>query len=333
MDNITNHVTHWQKQFGRHDLPWQLDPTPYRVWVSEIMLQQTQVKTVIPYYLRFMEHCPDVKDLALLPLDKLMLLWQGLGYYSRARNLHSTANIIYNQGYFPDTLEELITLPGIGESTAAAILSLAYNQPHAILDGNVKRIFCRYYGISKPPSQALKTLWQYAKKNIPSDPKAYTQGLMDLGATLCTRTNPKCNLCPLIKNCHAYQHQKTNILPVKLKPKPKKEVHLYLLLSYHNGELGLERRPSKGIWAKLYTPTIYNHESELPFETTPLLPYQHILTHRILHIHPYYTYQHNPKMLYSPIDNLSYAIPTGIKPAILQLEKIHANDLLSETQV
>lgn len=320
-----------KKKFGRHDLPWQQNPTPYRVWISEIMLQQTQVKTVIPYYLRFMEHCPRIEDLAHISLDQLMLLWQGLGYYSRARNLHKTAKIIHQQGYFPDTLETLMSLPGIGESTAAAILSLAYNQPHAILDGNVKRIFCRYYGIYEPPTYALNTLWQYAKNNISSEPKVYTQGLMDLGATICIRQTPKCHLCPLIKSCYAYQHQKTHLLPTKLKPKAKKEILLYPVLSFFNGQLGLMKRPSNGIWAKLYTPIIYNHKDELPADIHPLTPYQHILTHRILHIYPYYSYNHDSNMLYSPIDNLGYAIPTGIKPAISQLEKIHANDLLSET--
>lgn len=319
MAKLTDLIIHWQKAHGRHDLPWQAEPTPYRVWVSEIMLQQTQVKTVIPYYLRFMKNCPEVSDLANIPLDKLMLLWQGLGYYSRARNLHKAAGIIHQQGYFPDTLDELIKLPGIGPSTAAAVLSLAYNQPHAILDGNVKRIFSRYYGVELPPPKSDKILWEYARSNIPSEPRSYTQGLMDLGASLCSRNKPECTACPLSQSCHAYNHQKTHLLPVKKTPIIKQELHLYVILSLHNKTLGLQRRPDKGIWAKLYTPHILNSKNDIPDKTYPLKPYKHILTHRILYIHPYYTFEQYPDMLYSDINNLEYAIPTGIQSAITQL--------------
>lgn len=322
MITLTDQIIDWQKVHGRHGLPWQIQPTPYRVWVSEIMLQQTQVKTVIPYYLRFMKSCPDVSDLANLPIDKLMLLWQGLGYYSRARNLHKTADIIDQQGYFPDTLDELIQLPGIGPSTAAAILSLAYNQPHAILDGNVKRIFSRYYGIDLPPPKSDKILWEHARANIPLEPRSYTQGLMDLGASLCSRQKPQCEICPLQNNCYAYLHHQTDILPVKKKNIIKQEVHLYIVLSLNNKKIGLQRRPNKGIWAKLYTPYILDSKDQVPEKSFPLKPYKHVLTHRILHIHPYYTFTEYPDLVYSDINHLEYAIPTGIKSAITQLVEL-----------
>lgn len=318
--NLPSSVVKWQKVHGRHNLPWQTNPSPYRVWVSEIMLQQTQVSTVIPYYQKLMTLCPTVKDLANLPLDTLLFLWQGLGYYSRARNLHRAARIIEEKGYFPDTLETLMTLPGIGESTAAAILSLAYNQPAAILDGNVKRVFSRYFGVNLPPKEALKPLWTLAKENISSEPRIYTQGLMDLGASLCKRTQPKCSLCPLSNTCYAYKYNMVDTLPQKAIKPPKQQVNLYILISIKDRHIGLVPRPEKGIWAKLYTPIIYSTSSEIPKNATPLKSYQHQLTHKTLHIYPFYTTDTYP-IDYWPLDNLSVAIPTGIQKGLNSLLK------------
>jgi|AntRauTorckE5430_2_1112549.scaffolds.fasta_scaffold00048_33 A/G-specific adenine glycosylase len=334
MDSLSDSIIKWQKQYGRHNLPWQVEPTPYRVWVSEIMLQQTQVKTVIPYYQRFMQTCPTVSEVANLSENQLLLLWQGLGYYTRARNLHKASEIIDKACQFPDTYETLIALPGIGESTASAILSLAYQKPYPIMDGNVKRVFSRYFGIKDPLKQSLKILWKLAHQNTSyTDPRAYTQGLMDLGANICSRTKPKCNLCPLQSNCYANLHKLTDTLPKKTPKKPKLNVDLYLLLSYQNHKIGLVQRPNTGIWAKLFTPMIYASTDELPDNTHPLKPYKHLLTHRVLNIYPYYTTRYDPSLTYCDLDHIEYAIPTGIQPALNSLKTriLYEHDLLSQT--
>lgn len=320
MSKVADLVIKWHKIHGRHNLPWQINPTPYRVWVSEIMLQQTQVKTVIPYYQRFMTTCPKLSDLANLPLDKLMYLWQGLGYYSRARNLHKAANIIHQKGSFPAEYDDLLSLPGIGESTASAILSLAYQKPFAIMDGNVKRVFCRYFGIDTPPQKALKELWKLAKDNLSyTDPRAYTQGLMDLGANICQRQNPQCHLCPLQKNCYAHLQEKTHLLPIKSPKKPKRHIEIHLLMPLYQNKIGLIIR-QKGIWEKLYTPFIYDHPDQIKHPVKKLKPYKHELTHRTLHIYPYYCELEDKNAIYCDLHNIPYAIPTGIKPAIEQLK-------------
>lgn len=321
MRKLSEIIVPWQQAYGRHNLPWQVNPTPYRVWVSEIMLQQTQVKTVIPYYNRFMHACPTVSNLATLPEDELMLLWQGLGYYSRARNLHKSAKIIASQSGFPSTEEDLIALPGIGRSTANAILSLAYEQPAAILDGNVKRVFCRYFGIQTEPKQSLKQLWDLALDHLSDkSPRAYTQGLMDLGANICTRSKPKCNLCPLLENCYAHQHQLTDTLPIREKKKPKKAQSLYLLIPLYNNQIGLQLRPQTGIWGKLYSPPIYDCPKQLPQTIEKLKPYRHELTHLSLHIYPFIYLSKPSELTWCDPHNIPYAIPTGIKPAIQQLK-------------
>jgi len=196
----------WYNKHGRKNLPWQQNKTPYRVWLSEIMLQQTQVKTVIPYFNNFIKTFPTINKLAKAPLDEILHLWSGLGYYSRARNLHKCASIIVNQhnSKFPTTLDELQQLPGIGRSTAAAILAISMNQPATILDGNVKRVLTRHNAIVGWPgkTEVLSKLWEIAESLTPTTHTAdYTQAIMDLGATICTRSKPKCQLCPISKNC------------------------------------------------------------------------------------------------------------------------------------
>ena len=214
----------WQKQFGRHQLPWQTED-PYARWLSEVMLQQTQVVTVTTYFERFIKRFPTVSDLAQASEDEVMALWAGLGYYSRARNLHKAAKLLVSQygGTFPKTRQEWEALPGIGRSTAAAIVAFSFGQKETILDGNVKRVLARYFGIEHPldGARATKDLWALAEELLPDhDIGAYIQGLMDLGATVCTR-NPSCTICPFCQSCKANQLGVQNTLPL---PKPKKFV-------------------------------------------------------------------------------------------------------------
>lgn len=246
----------WQKRHGRHQLPWQQTRDAYRIWLSEIMLQQTQVATVVPYYHRFLQRFPEVSALAAAPVDEVMALWAGLGYYTRARNLHRCAQAVVERhgGRFPSDVAQLAELPGIGQSTAAAIAAFAYGARAAILDGNVKRVFCRVFGIDGFPGQASveKHLWQRAAALLPErDIEAYTQGLMDLGATLCTRSRPRCGDCPMQARCVAHATDRTAELPAR---KPKKVVpqrSTVMLVVLHEGELLLEQRPPSGIWGGL----------------------------------------------------------------------------------
>lgn len=259
MDPFAHRLLAWFERYGRHDLPWQQDPTPYRVWVSEIMLQQTQVATVIPYYQRFMASFPDVATLASASEDELMSHWAGLGYYSRARNLHRTAKQIVDQhpSRFPQQLDELLALPGIGRSTAGAILSLAYGQHQPILDGNVKRVLCRYHAIEGWPGkrEVEQQLWQLAAQHTPHDRCAdYTQAIMDLGATVCRRSKPQCEQCPMVSDCLAHRQQRSQQLPAR---KPRKALPqrqtIMLLLQNPAGEWLLQRRPPSGIWGGLWS--------------------------------------------------------------------------------
>ena len=256
---FSDRVLTWFDQHGRKDLPWQHDISPYRVWVSEIMLQQTQVNTVIPYFQRFIAQLPTVTDLAAAPDDEVLHLWTGLGYYSRARNLHQAAKTICEQhgGELPATVEELSALPGIGRSTAGAIVSIAFRQPAAILDGNVKRVLTRYHAVDGWPGQTAtaKILWQHAEQYSPSERVAdYSQAMMDLGATLCTRSKPDCPRCPLAHNCAGLASGEPTAYPHK-KPRKALPVKQTLMLMIENaeGELLLEKRPSTGIWGGLWS--------------------------------------------------------------------------------
>ncbi|MSP53683.1 MAG: adenine DNA glycosylase [Gammaproteobacteria bacterium] len=256
--------THFQQQIltwfdaqGRKDLPWQQDITPYRVWLSEIMLQQTQVSTVIPYFNAFVDKFPSLDSLANATIDEVLPYWSGLGYYARARNLHKTAQFIYQQQRFPDTLAELIALAGIGQSTAGAILSIAFNKSHPILDGNVKRVLTRYKAIEgwTGDSQINKKLWAISTELTPIERCAdYTQAMMDLGAILCTRSKPACADCPLTSHCLARINGTVALLPT---PKPKKILPvkqvIFLLLSNDSQQIFLEKRPPTGIWGGLWS--------------------------------------------------------------------------------
>lgn len=249
----------WFEQHGRHDLPWQQNPTAYSIWISEIMLQQTQVSTVIPYYQAFMQRFPELATLAIAPLAAVLHQWAGLGYYARARHLHQTAQILqqYHSGQFPPTLAAVMALPGIGRSTAGAILALAYHQSQPILDGNVKRVLSRFHAIAGWPGQPAiaQQLWQLATAHTPiQEVAAYTQAIMDLGATVCTRQQPACLQCPVQTDCQAWQTQTVGLYP-QAQPKvmrPVKPIQLLLLLD-QAGRLYLQPRPTPGIWAGLWS--------------------------------------------------------------------------------
>jgi len=249
----------WYDRHGRHDLLWQQTRTPYRVWLAEIMLQQTQVQTVLPYFQRFVAALPDLPALAAAPLDTVLALWSGLGYYSRARNLHRSARLCVSThgGTLPRAFEALTALPGIGRSTAGAILAQAYALPFPILDGNVRRVLCRFHGIDLWPgaAEAQRTLWAYAQQHLPSSRLAdYTQAQMDLGATVCTRSKPRCGECPLRGQCMALREQRTGELPVRKPAKaiPQRRTHM-LLAQDADGRVLLVRRPPAGVWPSLWS--------------------------------------------------------------------------------
>jgi A/G-specific adenine glycosylase len=252
-------VLDWYECSGRRELPWQIEPTPYRVWVSEIMLQQTQVSTVIPYYQRFMARFPEVAALAAAEQDQVLHYWSGLGYYARARHLHAAAQQVVARygGVFPDTLEAVMALPGVGRSTAGAILALACAQRHPILDGNVKRVLARFHAVDGWPGQAVvqKRLWEFAEAYTPQARVAhYTQAIMDLGATVCTRRRPDCRRCPVRPGCAAHRAGRQADFPA---PRPARALPVravtLLLLGNQARELLLERRPAAGIWGGLWS--------------------------------------------------------------------------------
>jgi A/G-specific adenine glycosylase len=295
----------WFSVHGRHTLPWQINPTSYRVWVSEVMLQQTQVTTVIPYYVRFMARFPDIDTLAVAPLDEVLHLWTGLGYYARARNLQACAKVLAAQhgGSFPNQLEDVMALPGIGRSTAGAILALSRGQRHPILDGNAKRVLARAFGIAGDPSSkvVLEALWQQAEACTPDqDVAAYTQAIMDLGATVCTRARPACTLCPMNTGCIAALEGRQMELPDrKLKRnRPSREATLLIAQIGSNGSTAvlLERRPNSGLWGGLWSPPQFPNESDAlawcarefgdANESEALSPIDHAFTHFDLRLKP-----------------------------------------------
>ena len=258
MTDFADRLLTWFDDHGRKDLPWQQDINPYRVWVSEIMLQQTQVRTVIPYFERFMARFPDVVSLADAPVDDVLSHWSGLGYYARARNLHRAAQIVRDEHgrRFPRDFDSVAALPGIGRSTAGAILAISHNERHAILDGNVKRVLARHEAIAGWPgkSAVLATLWETAERNTPSERVAdYTQAIMDLGATVCSRSRPACERCPVASDCEARLRDEIALYPGK---KPKKDKPLRqttMVLAVHADSIYLERRPPSGIWGGLWS--------------------------------------------------------------------------------
>lgn len=302
MSDFAEKLIAWQQVHGRHDLPWQQTRDSYAVWVSEIMLQQTQVSAVIGYYDRFMQRFPTIASLAQAEQDEVMRYWSGLGYYSRARNLHHAAQTIMREhgGIFPKDFDTIQTLKGIGRSTAAAISVFAFNQRQTILDGNVKRVLARLYAVNGWPGspEVEKKLWQIAEHLLPEQGlPAYVQGLMDFGATLCTRSKPRCVECPMQTQCQAYQQQQVAQLP---SPKPRKalpEKQVTMLMIVDAGEILLERRPNQGIWGGLWSlPELSPTQIAVPHvqqtlgmetETLEVLPVLwHTFTHFKLEITP-----------------------------------------------
>lgn len=302
MSTFATRLIRWHKHHGRHDLPWQGTCDAYRIWVSEIMLQQTQVSAVIPYFKRFMKSFPNVARLAAASADAVMEHWSGLGYYSRARNLHAAAIIIRAEhgGRFPRTAQDIALLPGIGRSTAAAIAAFAYGERAAILDGNVKRVLCRAFGIEGFPGDrnVEKELWALAESLLPKTKiEIYTQALMDLGATLCTRGKPACGMCPLAADCVANLEGRTASLPT---PRPRKATPVRsttMLVLVSDGRVLLELRPPSGIWGGLWSLPEVESEADLKsvcesrFGTRlksveRLAPIRHGFTHFTLDIEP-----------------------------------------------
>ena len=271
----------WQKREGRNSLPWQRTHDPYQRWLAEIMLQQTQVTAVIPYFLKFLEKFPTIEKLAEASEDEVMAQWAGLGYYSRARNLHSCAKKVVEEykSSFPLDLQHLLELPGIGRSTAGAIISAVTDKPAPMLDGNVKRVFARFFGINAvygSPSFE-KFLWELTEKNLPaSEGRAFSQGLMDLGSMICTRSNPKCMLCPVFNSCLAGQRGCAAEYPVKAKTKTKPEKHKYWYVFMKDGRVWLEKRTGGGVWKHLWS---LPESDSLIFEGTPLPQVVHEFTH------------------------------------------------------
>ena len=310
---FSDSVIVWQKRHGRHLLPWQNTRDAYLIWLSEIMLQQTQVSAVLAYYARFLERFPTLRALAAAPLDDVMALWSGLGYYTRARNLHRCAQRVVAEydAVFPSDPALLAQLPGIGRSTAAAISAFSSGARAAILDGNVKRVFARVFGInaypgSKPVEDAL---WRRADALLPLHGiESYTQGLMDLGATLCTRSKPDCQRCPLLSRCVAFATDRVRELPLRKPKKVSPEKHATLLLIIDHGQVLLEQRPGSGIWGGLLSlPELNGHTlvegGDIPAidhdaltlavsqfgvleSHQRLLPFTHVFTHYKLHITP-----------------------------------------------
>lgn len=293
-------VLAWFDVHGRRHLPWQQNKSRYSVWISEIMLQQTQVKTVIPYFERFMQRYPNVVALADAPVDEVLHMWTGLGYYARARNLHKAAQAVKNQhaGRMPKLFDEVVALPGIGRSTAAAILSLADNEPYVILDGNVKRVLGRYFAVEGWPGnkKVEDSMWSMAQSIAPDKRHGdYTQAMMDLGATLCSRSKPDCETCPVSSHCLAYAQGRQAELPHK---KPKKSIptkRTVMLIPAYQGSVLLQKRPPTGIWGGLWgfveaeQDTIENaiiHLASTEAQREALEPFRHTFSHFHLEISP-----------------------------------------------
>ena len=308
MNSFASQVLTWFDDHGRHDLPWQMNPTPYRVWVSEIMLQQTQVATVIPYYQRFMASFPDVRSLAEANEDLVLQHWAGLGYYARARNLHYAAQqVMAMGGEFPHTLDGLMELKGVGRSTAGAILSLAWQHRGVIMDGNVKRVLSRHFVVAgdSSSSQIQQQLWVLAEQNTPSQRfAAYTQAMMDLGATLCTRSKPLCLYCPVKATCQAYALGTPTAFPQKKQSKvlPTKTAY-FLLIENQQQQLLWLKRPPTGIWGGLWCLPQVDVEQLAELQTIleqqwhikrlqlqPLAEFRHTFSHYHLLIKPVRVY-------------------------------------------
>ena len=339
--DLQQRLLDWFDSDGRHDLPWQEDKTPYRVWVSEIMLQQTQVKTVIPYYLKFMTSFPTLKDLANAEQDEVLSHWSGLGYYSRARNLHKAAQIAHKEfnDNLPDNLEDMMSLPGIGRSTAGAILAISRKQRTPIQDGNVRRVLSRLFAIDGDLAKADKQtlLWDIATELTPADRvDQYTQAIMDLGATVCTRSKFQCDLCPLMSLCNAYATERVALYPEKKRKKSSPVKQQYFLFWFDDHELQMTKRPSTGIWGGLWVPAVFDSLDalqqslvDIDWQSTlqVLDPYRHVFSHFKLDMIPVVVKHSKPNIIAESAEQwqtiehwLKAGIPAPIKQIIQQLD-------------
>lgn len=342
--DFSTRLIQWQRRHGRHHLPWQVK-NPYAVWLSEIMLQQTQVATVLDYYPRFLSRFPDVESLAGAGEDEVLSLWAGLGYYSRARNLHKAAKQVVEQfgGQFPPSRIGLETLCGVGRSTAAAIAAFAFNQRETILDGNVKRVLCRVYALDGNPQDKKfeNQLWQLAESLLPSENSAmpaYTQGLMDLGATVCKRTKPLCHECPMNDICAAKKQNRIAELPRKKTAAEVRTLPLYWLIVRNRADqILLHKRPAKGIWGGLYCVPCFENLADL-YQCTQALDldsdslteqaaFTHRLTHRLLMITPFTTDERPSEKTSDGLwvaqeDLADYGLPKPLLDYLSQTQKI-----------
>ena len=330
-------VVHWQRTHGRNDLPWQGTRDPYRVWLSEVMLQQTQVATVIPYYARFLERFPDVEALAAASEEEVLALWSGLGYYARGRNLLRAARHVVERhaGRFPARFEDLAELPGVGRSTAGAIAAIAGGERRAILDGNVRRLLARHVGIGGDPTSTavLGKMWQAAESRLPTrDIGAYTQGVMDLGAQVCTARNPRCEACPVAADCVARIEQRVAELPGRRARKAPPVRRVQMLVIVAHGDVLLQKRPSAGIWGGLWSlPEVAEGDEPVgalrrTFGLTvasseALAPFEHAFTHFRLEVKPWLLRARRPATLaaehgatWLPLSELTgAALPAPVK--------------------
>ena len=346
MTAFASRIVAWQREHGRHDLPWQATRDPYPIWLSEVMLQQTQVATVVPYYERFLARFPDVQSLAGAPLDDVLALWSGLGYYSRARNLHRAARLVVelHAGRFPHAVDDVLRLPGVGRSTAAAILAFSRGERRAILDGNVKRVLARAFAVRGYPGdrQVATELWRRAEALLPPHGiEAYTQGLMDLGARICTRTKPKCALCPVAPECAAHAEGREEAYPAPRPAKRLPERETLMCLFLDRGSVLLEKRPPTGVWGGLWSlpegdthadpeTLCRNRFGNAPLQVLRFDPIRHGFTHFRLTIHPVAIWlagtpptAEEPRTMWLRPDEASrVALPAPLKPLLASLQTL-----------
>lgn len=351
MMDLATQIVSWQKTHGRHDLPWQNTRDPYRVWLSEVMLQQTQVATVLDYYPRFLARFPTVRSLAAAPLDDVLGLWSGLGYYSRARNLHLCAVTVMDLhgGVFPKTAQQLQTLSGIGRSTAAAIASLCFGERVAILDGNVKRVLTRVLGFDADMASSAneKKLWNAASELLPANDlqqtmPRYTQGVMDLGATVCTSKKPACILCPLALSCVARKQGQPEKYPVKTRKLKRSSQSIWLLWAQTgDASVWLNKRPTPGVWAGLYCFPLFDSREALQaavparyhaaLQDDPV--FTHVLTHKDLYLHavqvplPRTAMPPSEGRWFAADDWPSLGLPAPVRKLLLQTKPLPAPDV------
>ena len=338
--NFAKYLIAWQKKDGRHHLPWQINRTAYRVWLSEIMLQQTQVSTVLIRYQEFLKRFPDLRSLAMATVDDVLSEWSGMGYYTRARNLHKCARVVMSEhdGTFPSDPVALEKLPGIGRSTAAAIAVFAYGQRAAILDGNVKRVLARVWGVEADLSKSAETkkLWAHAETLLPKKPDdlvAYTQGLMDFGATFCTQYGPLClseksPKCPFNKDCVAKALGKIEQIPLKVKKVKVIRLDMNWWIAIQQNKILLEKRPNQGIWAGMWSfPEKFN--DVLTKKGQPMQKVSHVLTHRRLTIQPMMLDLNKQKVVIEPNqlwfvfeDALALGVPKPVRTILLNLIQV-----------